>query len=244
MVQILNPVKKQHRKNVKNATSEFFSKHGDTKDGLDNRCKKCVRNVGRKLRKNHKDTNVSDIDFFQNITEYLDWHEPDKNNIDWQGGKITGTIFQRKNAIKYSCNYKYVDELGKHNATRQVSTLEEGRKFLWSAYKKFGGKITNQYKFVKYNNEWFVIVQLTKKYVTILNEEHLDFVRKVNLCVSKSGHDNSVYYCAVSHGVAMMGIHNIITGFDMCDHINRYPLDNRTDNIVLTTFSLNNQCTV
>ena len=53
---------------------------------------------------NFKENDMSKRQYIQNATEYLDTNEPDLTITDWQGGKLKGTYFKRKNAEKYTVN--------------------------------------------------------------------------------------------------------------------------------------------
>jgi flagellar biosynthesis GTPase FlhF len=54
------------------------------------------------IKEKFKDNDTSKRQYIQNATEYLDLFEPDLTTTDWQGGKLRGTYFKRKNTNKYT----------------------------------------------------------------------------------------------------------------------------------------------
>jgi hypothetical protein len=230
---------KKCRKCEKTFDITNFSVHKQTADGYDNRCKDCVKEMKRKIREKINEQKVNeDItprNYLQNATEYLDEFEPDLNSIEWQGGKLKGTIFKRKDDEKYTITL--------NRKTKIALTMDEGKKELIKMNKK-ENTIKNMYKIITYKNKKYVIMQLSNDYVGLFNYEKLDLLKKINLSVTKSSefsNANAKYYCMASLDSRNAKIHNIITNFDMCDHINRYPLDNRVENISTTTYSDNNK---
>jgi len=94
-----------------------------------------------------------------------------------------------------------------------------------------------------YSNKKYVIMQLSLDYVGLFDYDKLELLRKVNLSVtktSKNSNPNAKYYCIATINNRSAKIHNIITDYDMVDHINHYPLDNRFENLSLTNPRENN----
>lgn len=100
------------------------------------------------------------------------------------------------------------------------------------------GITKNKYKIIgKY-----IIVQLSKGYVTLMDIDQLEFVKEHTLFVSKSStNKNSKYYAFFDNYGKNKAIHQYVVGANMVDHIDRYPLDNRKCNLRPTTFSENNK---
>ena len=219
-----------HKCNLRKLREEF-SKHKTTKDGLDNRCKNCVKEVKNRTKSEYK---TLDINYIKNLDEYLDINEPDLEETGWQGGKLYGTIFKRTGADKYTVTVK--------NKSATCLTYDDALEKMKEFNNKLGLK-KNQYKIIKYNKKKYILMQISNNYVTLFDFSKLDILRKVYLNSTKSSmksNPNTKSYCICNVDNRMGRIHNVITGFEMCDHMNRYPLDNRGENLVLTTSGENN----
>lgn len=212
-----------------------FSKHSGTKDKFDNRCKKCVKNI--KENKN-REKRPSEKDLVEtNLT-----------NTNWQGGKYSGSIFERIVKNKDTENKVFIVAVGGKQKTFNPKNFKNEEECLKESekYKKEQSdalKLTsNKYKIIFENSQpKYLIVQLTKKYVTLCNYSQLEFIKNNNLFVSKSGDKNSKQYCAYQTETSIKGFHGYITGYEMVDHINRYALDNRIYNLRKTTHTENNK---
>jgi len=192
------------------------------------------KKIKEKFKENLKDNEITKRQYIQNAKEYLDTFEPDLTTSDWQGGKLKGTYFKRKNANKYTvCVEK---------KSIVVSTEEDAKKTIISLNKEYNCA-KNMYKIITYKNKKYVIMQLSLGYVGLFDYDKLDLLRKINLAVSKTSknsNSNGKYYCLASLDLYIALIHNVITDYDMVDHRDRYPLDNRCDNLSLTNYRENN----
>lgn len=216
-------------------TIDNFSKHSGTKDKLDNRCKECVKKV-----KQNKDREKKPSE--------KDLIETDLTNKNWQGGKYNGSIFERIIKNKNTENKVFIVAISGKQKTFNPKHFKNEEECLKGAekYKKEKSdelKLTsNKYKIIFENNiPKYLIVQLTKNYITLCDYTRLEFIKNNNLFVSKSGDKNAKQYCAYQTEKSIKGFHGCITGFDMVDHINRYPLDNRVSNLRKTTYTENNK---
>lgn len=215
-----------------------FSKHKTTADGYDNRCKDCIgimrKKIKEKIKNENTEFNTNPRKYIQTLEEYLDTLEPDLTTSDWQGGKLKGTYFKRKNANKYTvCVEK---------KSIVVSTEEDAKKTIISLNNEYNCA-KNMYKIITYKNKNYVIMQLSNGYVGLFDFDKLDLLRKINLAVtrsSKNSNSNAKYYCLATVNNRGTQIHNVITDYDMVDHRDRYPLDNRCDNLSLTNYRENN----
>lgn len=206
-----------------------FSKHPSTKDKLDNRCKTCAELA--KENATHENPRELDLD------------PPNLNNPDWQGGKYQGTIFKRTNEDVYTVRVD--DKYQTFNpATYGSDAIAYAMARQWRKEMSDTLRLTkNRYKIIKVDNvATYVIVQLSHNYVALVGFNHLDFIREHTLCAGKSGNENGKYYCFYTNtDTTVDALHQYITNADMTDHISRYPLDNRDNNLRSATYSLNNK---
>jgi hypothetical protein len=230
-------IKKCHKCNI-DKSIEFFSKHKTTADGYDNRCRDCVgimrKKIKEKIKNELKEDDITKREYLQNTKEYLDIIEPDLTTTDWQGGKLKGTYFKRKNADKYTVCVEKKSVV--------VSTEEDAKKMIIRLNKEYTCA-KNMYKIITNNNKKYVVMQLSNGYVGLFDFDKLDLLRKLNLAVTKTSeksNPNSKYYCLATLDNRGCQIHNVITDYDMVDHRNRYPLDNRHQNLSLTNPRENN----
>lgn len=215
-----------------------FSKHSGTKDKLDQRCKDCVKQVKRKAKENAKKNDKKD--------DYLDRFETDIYSKDWQGGKTVGNIFKR---TTQNIDYYVVNVGGKQKSfniskyKKEEYAKKDAEKYLIEKNKE-SGIIKNQYKIIHARNgiPEYLIVQLSKDYVMLVDYEDLDKIKKHTLFVSRSAKNR----CAKQYaGIASINFRSsyqkFITDYDMTDHINGYPLDNRKKNLRSCNHSENNK---
>lgn len=228
---------KQCRKCLTTYPVSQFSKHGGTKDKLDNRCKTCVKQVKAMSKINNKDAKNDKL---------LDTIQTDPQNKNWQGGKIVGNVFKRKckEAYYYIASVdgsqksfgisKYGGDLqAKQAADEYVAVKNEEL-----------GLSKNKYKIIhdSDNNPLYIIVQLSKGYVMLTDYDKLDIIKTHCMFVSKSGNENAKQYCRLQSNTGIVvSYHKMISGYEMTDHISGYPLDDRRANLRETNASDNNK---
>jgi len=209
-----------------------FSKHSGTADKLDNRCKDCVK----KAKKESKATGK--------VLEY-EVYKFDHDSTEWQVGKPTGTILRIK-APSGAERFEVRVPLGggknqsKSFALDKFETEELAREAAeeWLAQTSLSLNLTRNR--IRKIDDTTIEVQLTKDQTMITDIEFLDLCQKYTLVATKSGHENADYYAAISIGNEIKSYHNYITGFDMVDHINKIPLDNKLINLRDSDHKINN----
>jgi hypothetical protein len=153
----------------------------------------------------------------------------------WGNGRVSGTCFKRNGGNKWTVRVKgYPDKL--------FENLEDAKEYQTKCSN--AGKLTkNQYKIISQNGEKkYLIVQLSQDYVMLTDYKYKEIIDTYPLCVTCSGSskDPDYYVLLVVDGKNML-FHKYITGNEMTDHINREPLDNRTENLRPTNHLLNNR---
>jgi hypothetical protein len=220
-----------------------FSKHTGTADKLDNRCKNCVKLAKQKAKEKEQ---INEVLTDPPESPYLDTFETDLENDDWQGGKIVGNVFKR---TTQNIDY-YVASIDGHQKSFNIKKLggEEKAKELANQYVLENshklGLTKNRYKIIKEDGKpKYIIVQLSQGYVMLTDYDKLDIVKKYNLfvrCSQKKDGNNPQNYVGMQDNYTLKYFHKFITGFDMTEHINGYPLDDRKVNLQETDSKKNN----
>ena len=206
-------------------TINNFSKHSGTKDKLDNRCKQCVNKLKQERKEKAK----------EEIKEYK-VYSFDMNSTEWQIGKPSGSILHRidnkSKAERYEVRTK-VDGKSKSKsfAFKSFNNSEEARNAAEKHLIEFSNLHNLTRNRVRKVDENTIEVELTQNMIMKTDMKHLDTCQKYTIVSTKNGHANSEYYAAISIGNKLNGFHNHITGFEMVDHINRDPMDNRKQNL-------------
>jgi len=213
---------------------EEFSKHSDTRDKLDQRCKSCVRLIKQNSERTLK-------------PREMDIVETNIHCRDWQGGKKKGSIISKGDGLfiasvanKKSKSFRLQNYDMDESKLRKAAT-----EFLYSTSLELG-LTTNQYKII-FNTETdepqYLLVKLSKNYVMLCDYDQLDLIKNHHLFVTISGTKNKYqsHYAAYLQDNKNIPFHKGITGYEMTDHINRYPMDNRRCNLRETNALENNR---
>lgn len=216
-------------------TTDHFNKHNGTADKLDNRCKECVNAANKKRRQKVKTKS--------NVEKRLDFHEPDVNTTDWQGGKYPFSVFKRKTCKSYIASIAGTqktfspDKYGGEEEAKEAA-YEWGRET-----SDVAGLTKNKYRIIKSNKGTprYLIVQLSDNYVMLCDYKDLKTIQYTNMCAKRGVNSFSKAYAGMTGGSNVKLFHKFKTGFDMTDHINRYPLDNRKANLRSTNIVDNNK---
>lgn len=174
------------------------------------------------------------------------------STTEWTGGKFSGAVFQRSNSkvfnviLKGKVNdkdiYKSISVNPKDYNNDINKTKDEALKIrnYWSDTLNL---TTNKYKIINdQNNEpKYVIIKMSKGYITLIDYDELEKIEKYPIYASKSGNENAKSYCGILVDNKDCRLHKYITGYELTDHINRYPLDNRKENLRDSNYSENNK---
>jgi len=191
------------------------------------RCRECMR-AYKEVAKENKKPRELDLDETNNLCK------------TWQGGKCNGHILDKNNTF-----YPRVD--GKQKSFRYDDENKDSIYKLANKWRKEKSNelnlTSNRYKIIfdDENKPLYVILQLSKDYITLTDFDQLNFIKSHNLCVSCSSKENAKQYVACTIDNKLVSFHGHITGFKMVDHINGYPLDNRKCNLRDTNYSENNK---
>lgn len=217
-----------------------FNSHKGTKDGLDNRCKACIKKIKEKTQKIRSEIKES---------KPLDLNKPNLESVDWQGGKQPRNIFQRpKDVDNPTCYIAAIQGNQKSFPVKfyggKDKALKAAEAYVKQSNEKLG-LITNKYKIIKEDGvPKYIILQIGEGYVTLTDFEHMDMILKHRFYVTRTSaksNPNAKTYCKIQGDFGQSSFHKKITGYEITDHVNGYPMDNRKKNLRSATISDNNK---
>jgi len=163
-----------------------------------------------------------------------------QHNI-WMLGKPAGTIFRRKDDEIYTVNI--VDENNKHHTkTFKFDNFGGQEKAFikaqeWQINTSYLlGLTKNMIRIIDHDT---IEVQLTKDKIMKTDIEFIPLIQKIPLCSAEDGNKKKIY-SVTQINREQIRYHTLITGFNMVDHINGDPLDNRLINLRWCNSSINN----
>jgi hypothetical protein len=159
----------------------------------------------------------------------------------WLGGKFGGTVFQRKDQLKWSIVVKKPDG---SVITKTLPFTEETKEQIYKEAIEIRNRLSDMYELT--TNKIRIIdgdkieVKLSKDQIMVTDYKFMSIVEKYPIYASKSMGDNSKYYASMMIGKEQKQFHNFVTSWNMVDHIDRNPLNNCLSNLRETTHKENN----
>ncbi len=181
----------------------------------------------------------------ENSYKYFNMEINDLPKNIWLLGKPAGTVFKRTGDNKYSGNVQDEFRIG-HTKTFKISdynsedeAYQAGIK--WQIETSYAFGVTGNLIKILDNNT--ILVKLTNGYIMKTDKIFIPLIQKISLCSTESGSkskNKNTYAYASFLGVNDQ-FHNLITGFDMVDHINGDTLNNCLENLRNVDHYLNNK---
>lgn len=207
----------------KEKSLDDFYKNSRAKDGYDCRCKQCIAYIKRTYRNVKKPTKKYDI-----------LCEVDESNPDWQVGKYSGYILQRKNDPSTYCAILHITPKNQISKNFKIAdyasesiAYKEAQYWLYVESTK-QGLTSNMIKVIDKDT---IVVKLTQDAEMKTDIKFADIIQKHKLFADLRNGD---LHAKILINTKEYLFENIITGYNHTYHLNSDTLDNRERNLFAT----------